>query len=92
MHKKFEANQTKIKGDCHSGRKVVTHNSKNDLPLTLILCILVFDNFTREVTVDGHKRVKLCFWDTAGQEGYDRLRPLSYPHTDIFLAMLICMM
>ena len=51
----------------------------------MILSILVFDNFTREVTVDGHKRVKLCFWDTAGQEGYDRLRPLSYPHTDIFL-------
>jgi GTPase SAR1 family protein len=49
------------------------------------ILVLVFDNFSREVTVDGHKKVKLCFWDTAGQEGYDRLRPLSYPHTDIFL-------
>ena len=28
MHKKFEINQTKIKGGCQSGRKVVTHNSK----------------------------------------------------------------
>ena len=26
-------NQTKIKGGCQSGRKVVTHNSKSDLPL-----------------------------------------------------------
>ena len=26
-------NQTKIKGDCQSGRKVVTYNSKSDLPL-----------------------------------------------------------
>ena len=34
MHKKFEINRTKIKGDCQSGRKVVTHNSMNDLPLT----------------------------------------------------------
>ena len=33
MHKKFEINQTKIKGGCESGRKVVTHNSKSDLPL-----------------------------------------------------------
>ena len=33
MHKKFEINQTKIKGVCQSERKVVTHNSKSDLPL-----------------------------------------------------------
>ena len=26
-------NQTKIKGGCQSGRKVLTHNSKSDLPL-----------------------------------------------------------
>ena len=31
MHKKFEINRTKIKDSCHSGRKVVTHNSKSDL-------------------------------------------------------------
>ena len=33
MHKKFEINQTKIKGSCLSGRKVVTDDSKSDLPL-----------------------------------------------------------
>ena len=32
-HEKFEINQTKIKGSCQSGRKVVTHDSKSDLPL-----------------------------------------------------------
>ena len=32
MHNKFEINQTKIKGGCQSGRKVVTHKSKIDLP------------------------------------------------------------
>ena len=33
LHKKFEINRAKIKGGCQSGRKVVTHNSKSDLPL-----------------------------------------------------------
>ena len=27
----------------------------------------------------------LGLFDTAGQEDYDRLRPLSYPSTDVFL-------
>ena len=35
MHKKFDINRTKIKGGCQSGRKVVTHNSKSDLPLRI---------------------------------------------------------
>lgn len=37
-----------------------------------------------QVQFDG-KIVELALWDTAGQEEYDRLRPLSYPESDVIL-------
>ena len=37
MHKKFDINRTKIKGGCQSGRKVVAHDSKRDLPLCMFI-------------------------------------------------------
>lgn len=43
-----------------------------------------FDNFSAVVSVDGQPvRLQLC--DTAGQDEFDRLRPLCYTHADAFL-------
>eukprot|EP00090_Calanus_glacialis_P037037 TRINITY_DN63438_c0_g1_i1.p1 TRINITY_DN63438_c0_g1~~TRINITY_DN63438_c0_g1_i1.p1 ORF type:complete len:208 (-),score=52.27 TRINITY_DN63438_c0_g1_i1:63-656(-) len=44
----------------------------------------VFENYVTDIEVDGHQ-VELVLWDTAGQEDYDRLRPLSYPDTNVIL-------
>ena len=44
----------------------------------------VFESWVDNKVVDG-TAVEIAPWDTAGQEDYDRLRPLSYPQTDIFL-------
>ncbi|KAF2219100.1 protein rho1 [Elsinoe ampelina] len=44
----------------------------------------VFENYITHVEhKPSGKGVELALWDTAGQEEYDRLRPLSYPETDL---------
>ena len=44
----------------------------------------VFENYiTQTEHKPSGKTVELALWDTAGQEEYDRLRPLSYPETDL---------
>ncbi|KAI8052883.1 P-loop containing nucleoside triphosphate hydrolase protein [Syncephalis plumigaleata] len=47
----------------------------------------VFENYLAHVKTSNGRQVELALWDTAGQEEYDRLRPLSYPETDV---VLIC--
>lgn len=44
----------------------------------------VFDNYAVTVMI-GDEPYTLGLFDTAGQEDHDRLRPLSYPSTDVFL-------
>jgi len=45
----------------------------------------VFDNYTVNTIASNKEPIFLNLWDTAGQEEYDRLRPLSYPGTDFFI-------
>lgn len=44
----------------------------------------VFETYVQDLTHNG-RHVSLSLWDTAGQEEYDRLRPLSYPESNVIL-------
>ncbi|CAL5984749.1 Rac/Rho-like_protein [Hexamita inflata] len=54
----------------------------NEIPYDYIPC--VFDNYNLEYTIDNQK-VICIFWNTACAEDYDRIRPLSYPNTNVFV-------
>ncbi|KAJ7921705.1 small GTPase Cdc42 [Mycena leptocephala] len=43
----------------------------------------LFDNYSATIAIED-KIYTLALWDTGGGEDYDRLRPLSYPQTDVF--------
>jgi len=50
----------------------------------------VFDSYSVQVQVDN-VTWDLCFFDTAGQEDYDQLRPLTYGKADMFVLCYNCM-
>lgn len=56
--------------------------TKNEFPRDYVPTI--FDNYAVTVTIGTEKHI-LDLFDTAGQEDFDRLRPLAYPDSDVFL-------
>ena len=75
----------------HSVQSAILPRGKDDKLGLFWLCLqkyvpTVFENYlTNTIHEPTGKIVELALWDTAGQEEYDRLRPLSYPETDVIL-------
>ncbi|KAJ3387543.1 hypothetical protein CcCBS67573_g05379 [Chytriomyces confervae] len=57
---------------------------QSGLPFPTSYFPTIFENFVSSISVNG-KLIDLSLWDTAGQEDYDRLRPLSYPCSDVII-------
>ena len=69
---------------CYFQSNAAEKNHKYILIIIKIIFLQVFDNYAVTVMIGGEPYT-LGLFDTAGQEDYDRLRPLSYPQTDVFL-------
>jgi small GTP-binding protein len=83
-----------VVGDGTVGKTYLLHTYIHGSPPTSYVPT-VFDKFCENLilnskshTVDAvylNNVYNLTLWDTAGQEGYDELRVLSYPDTDAFI-------
>ncbi|CAG8713484.1 5275_t:CDS:2, partial [Dentiscutata erythropus] len=72
-----------VVGDYDVGKKeLLISYTTNEFPSEYIPT--VFDNYAVTVMI-GDDPYTLGLYDTTGQEDYDRLRPLAYPQTDVFL-------
>merc|ERR1711971_172029 len=74
-------------GDGAIGKTCLLIGYKNDkFPTEYVPTI--FENYTinKEVDLDGNTvPISMDLWDTAGQEEFDRLRPMSYRDANVFL-------
>ncbi|KAL1409126.1 RHO4 protein [Vanrija albida] len=80
-----------VVGDGGCGKTcLLTVYAENRFPETYVPT--VFENLITTVPhpTDPSKTIELALWDTAGQEDFDRLRPLSYNDTDVILVVFAC--
>ncbi|KAJ7331280.1 hypothetical protein OS493_020069 [Desmophyllum pertusum] len=72
-----------IVGDSTCGKTCLLYSfAKHEFPEVYVP--KVFECYAAYIEVDG-KTVELPFWDTVGHEKYDRIRPISYPDSDVIL-------
>ncbi len=60
------------------------YSNEGDFPNTEYIPTVFTDSIIANLNVDG-VMVNLTLMDTAGQENYDMLRPLSYPGANVFI-------
>jgi small GTP-binding protein len=72
-----------VVGDSGVGKTcLITTYANQSFPMDYVPTVA--DGWSGDVKINGIS-VILAPWDTVGEDQYDRLRPLSYPQTDVFL-------
>ncbi|KAI8987334.1 P-loop containing nucleoside triphosphate hydrolase protein [Mycotypha africana] len=83
--RKLSRKKLVVVGDGFCGKTSLLHVFQhNEFPEDYVPT--VFENYIAIIHHESGKSIELSLWDTAGQEEYDRLRPLCYPETDVILA------
>lgn len=72
-----------VVGDSKCGKTALL-TVYNGLEFPELFTPTVFENSIARIELKK-KNINLSLWDTAGQEDYDRLRPLSYPESDVII-------
>lgn len=75
-----------VVGDCECGKTTLIHRyvqSKFQETYTPT----GFDTYSGSYNVSDSYRIQMSIWDTSGDAGYDRVRPLSYSDADL---VIIC--
>lgn len=85
MERKLRSGKVVLVGDGACGKTCLLEVFRNNrFPREYVPTVV--DNFVKVIEFD-EKKVSLALWDTAGQDDYDAIRPLSYRETDL---VIIC--
>lgn len=86
MDKKLRSGKVVLVGNGACGKTCLLEVFKsNKFPEEYVPTVV--DNFIKVVVFDEEKNksARLALWDTAGQDDYDTIRPLSYRETDLVI-------
>lgn len=86
MEKKLKSGKVVLIGDGACGKTCLLEVFKSD-KFPEVYVPTVVDNFIKVIEFDKekHRSASLALWDTAGQDDYDTIRPLSYRETDLVI-------
>ncbi|ESO82046.1 hypothetical protein LOTGIDRAFT_223513 [Lottia gigantea] len=73
-----------VVGDCNCGKTSLIQRYVKD-SFNEVYTPTGFDTFSTTYNVSETYKIQITIWDTSGDAGYDRVRPLSYSEADLVM-------